>query len=227
MSTQFTASETTCLSDDTNDLKQLKEALEAQQERNRALQIRMAQLLEQHSTDDQISTSLTKSRRLVLPTLIEVAVLGDSLSERWRAGKLLDQGAKNGVRENELVLSTRKSKKPLIDVGEDLQISTEDALLLGRCVIGKVETVGRWTSTIQMVTDAQYRGRAQLIRQTSEGLFVFEAQGILTLGMLSTRRIETDCCRCHSFMGKSSRPRWVLMIANGLFWSNRCSYQAN
>ena len=63
--------------------------------------------------------------------------------------KLLDQGAKNGLRENEnWCLSTRKSKKPLIDLGEDAEISAEDALLLGRCVIGKVDHVGRWTSTL-------------------------------------------------------------------------------
>ena len=50
--------------------------------------------------------------------------------------------------------------------------------MLGRCVIGKVERVGRWTSTFQLVTDSRYRGRAQLIRETESG-FVFEAQGIL------------------------------------------------
>ena len=114
-----------------------------------------------------------------MPSLIDGAVLGDAVAEQWRSGKLLDLGAKNGLRENELVLSTRKSKKPLIDLGEDANISTEDSLLLGRCVIGKVENVGRWTSTFQLVTDAQYRGRAQLIRETSAGKFVFEAQGIL------------------------------------------------
>ena len=82
--------------------------------------------------------------------------------------------------ENELVLSTRKSRKPLIDFGEDAGISTEDALLLGRYVIGKVEHVGKWTSTVKLVTDANYRGRAQLIRETEGGQFVFgEARGIL------------------------------------------------
>ena len=45
-------------------------------------------------------------------------------------------------------------------------------------MIGKVEHVGRWTSTFQRVTDSRYRGRAQLIRETKSG-FVFEAQGIL------------------------------------------------
>lgn len=160
-------------------VEQLSDALAAERERNRALQVRLAQLTEQNSANQQISLILTKSNRLVFPSLIEAAVLGDAIAEKWRAGKLIDQGAKNGVRENELVVSTRKSKKPLIDLGEDAQISTEDALMLGRCVIGKVERVGRWTSTFQLVTDAQYRGRAQLIRETSEGAFIFEAQGIL------------------------------------------------
>jgi cell shape-determining protein MreC len=164
---------------DASEREQLAVELETEKEQNRALQIRLAQLIEQQSSDAQISTDLTKSHRLVMPSLIEVAVVGDVMAEQWRSGKLLDWGAKNGVRENELVLATRPSKRPLIDLGQDGFISTEDRLLLGRCVIGKVEHVGRWTSTFQLVTDAQYRGRAQLIRKTSDGLFVFEAQGIL------------------------------------------------
>lgn len=165
--------------DDAGEVRRLTDALAIEQERNRAIQVRLAQLAERHSTDGPISSALSKSTRLILPSLIEVAVLGDSFAEQWRSGKLLDQGSKNGLREHELVLSTRKSKKPLIDLGDDAEISTGDSLLLGRCVIGKIEHVGRWTSTFQLVTDVHYRGRAQLIRETSEGQFVFEAQGIL------------------------------------------------
>ena len=156
----------------------LQEELEFERNRNRAMQTRLAQAAEQQFTEQGISTVLTRSRRLVLPQLTDAAVLGEITAEQWRAGKLLDHGAKHGLREDELVLSPRKPLRPLIDLGAEAEISTEDAMLLGRCVIGKIEHVGRWTSTFQLVTDLRYRGRAQIIRETDSG-FVFETQGIL------------------------------------------------
>jgi cell shape-determining protein MreC len=66
----------------------------------------------------------------------------------------------------------------LIDLGRDARISPEDTLLLGRSVIGKVHRVGRWTSTFLLVTDADFRGRAQLVRALQEG-YVFGAKGVL------------------------------------------------
>ncbi len=167
------------VSDADNDvIERLEEELSIERERNRMLQTRLAQLTEQYQGEEEISESMLRTKRLIIPSLTEVAVLGETVAEQWRSGKLLDQGSKNGLRENELVLSSRKPVRPLIDFGEDGDLSTEDLMLLGRCVIGKIEHVGRWTSTFQRVTDSRYRGRAQLIRETKSG-FVFEAQGIL------------------------------------------------
>lgn len=160
------------------EIERLKEDLEQERRQNRALQTRLAQMHEEQLPEAGISSSFMQSKRLLLPSLIEAAVLGDTIAEQWRAGKLLDQGNNAGLKEHELVISSRKSARPLIDLGEDSDLSPEDNLLLGRCVIGKVEHVGRWTSTIQLVTDSRYRGRAQLIRETETG-FVFESQGIL------------------------------------------------
>jgi rod shape-determining protein MreC len=71
-----------------------------------------------------------------------------------------------------------KSNHALVDVGRDGDLSPEDGVLLGRCVIGKVERVGRWTSTFLLLTDSGYRGRAQLVHQADSG-YVFGAKGIL------------------------------------------------
>lgn len=164
---------------DNESKERLAEELEIERERNRALQIQLSVLNEQTRIEGDLASTISKTPRLFLPTLVEVAVLGSTLADDWCSGKLIDFSAKGGLRENELVLASRKSKRTLIDAGQDAEISTEDSLLLGRSVIGKVEHVGRWTSTIQLVTDANYRGRAQLIRKTSEG-FVFDgARGIL------------------------------------------------
>ena len=154
-------------------------ALEIEREKNRALQVRIAQLVEQYETENQFVNAIVKADRLLGPQLIDVGVLTETIGEPSRAGHLLEQGKKHGLRENELVLLSRKSQKSVIDVGTDNGVSVEDSLLLGRSVIGKVDHVGQWTSTCILVTDVRYRGRAQLIRETSDGLFSFEAQGIL------------------------------------------------
>ena len=79
-------------------IEDLVEELAAEKERNRALQTRLAQLGERYLSDEDITRATSKSNRLLLPSLVEVAILGDTLSEQWRAGKFLDQGAKNGLR---------------------------------------------------------------------------------------------------------------------------------
>jgi cell shape-determining protein MreC len=61
------------------------------------------------------------------------------------------------------------SRLPLIDVGQPQVLQPEDTVLCGRTVLGKVHTVGRWTSTFLPITDAEYRGRAQLVRETPAG----------------------------------------------------------
>uniref|UniRef100_A0A7C2NWF1 Cell shape-determining protein MreC n=1 Tax=Schlesneria paludicola TaxID=360056 RepID=A0A7C2NWF1_9PLAN len=104
--------------------------------------------------------------RLFQPAVIDAAVLGQSLSQAWRQGTVIDRGWSHGLRESALVL---RSSHPLIDRGQRDQIAAEDMLLLGRTVLGKVETVGRWTSTFVPVTDPAFRGRAQLVRQTDQG----------------------------------------------------------
>ena len=161
------------------EIAELQAALVEEQERARALETQLAMLTERMGADQQVPARRSQPSRLITRSLVDVAVLGDTLADQWRAGKLLDLGAKNGLRENEQVMAPRKTQKQLLDQGEGAEISTEDAMLLGRCVIGKVEHVGRWTSTFQLVTDANYRGRAQLIREASNGSYVFEAHGIL------------------------------------------------
>lgn len=153
----------------------LQEQLREEQARTIALQVQLARFADIQVRDDSLPDSVRALPRLTSISLIDATVLGESLAERWRKGKLLDRGEVNGVRESELVV---KSNHALVDVGRDGKLSPEDSLLLGRCVIGKIERVGRWTSTVLLLTDSGYRGRAQLVHPTDTG-FVFGAKGIL------------------------------------------------
>ena len=158
-----------------HEIERLQDQLVAEQARTAALQIQLARLGDLQTREESLPDRLRSLPPLTSSSLIDATVLGEALAERWRKGKLLDRGEANGVRESELVV---KSSRALVDVGRDGNLSPEDGLLLGRCVIGKIERVGRWTSTFLLLTDSGYRGRAQLFHETETG-FVFGAKGIL------------------------------------------------
>jgi rod shape-determining protein MreC len=157
------------------EVRRLREELATAEARGVALVAQLAERNAERSRSIELPATVRELPRLASPSLIDAAVLGKVLAEQWRNGRLLDRGAVNGIRESSLVLS---SQQPLLDVGQDGSLLPEDSLLLGRCVIGKVERVGRWTSTFLLLTDAAYRGRAQLI-QSAESGFVWGGQGIL------------------------------------------------
>ena len=158
-----------------HELAQLRHELEVSNARSAGLVARLAELHDERTREAALPSTILRLPRLAAPSLIEAAVLGDVLAEQWRSGKLLDRGTANGVRESSLVVSSRQ---PLLDFGQDGELLPEDAVLLGRCVIGKVERVGRWTSTLLLLTDATYRGRAQLIHTADTG-FAWGGRGIL------------------------------------------------
>ncbi len=114
---------------------------------------------------------------LIVPQVVQASVLGDELASAWRAanGKLLDLGQSNGLSEAALVLDANAA---LLDQGEDVGLSPDSPVFAGCCVIGKLQHVGRWSSTWVPLTDKRFRGRARLARVTADGL-VFGAEGIL------------------------------------------------
>ena len=157
------------------EVARLREELDAANARSAMLVARLAESHDKRTREDSLPSTIQRLPRLTSPSLIEAAVLGDVLAEQWRSGKLLDRGTASGVRESSLVVSSRQ---PLLDLGQEGELLPEDAVLLGRCVIGKVERVGRWTSTLLLLTDAAYRGRAQLIHAADKG-FAWGGRGIL------------------------------------------------
>ena len=158
-----------------HELAQLRRELDDAKSRSVALATQLASMNEEREREATLPSTIRRLPRLASVSLIETTVLGDVLAEQWRSGKLLDRGETNGVRESSLVVSSRQS---LVDVGQDGELSPEDSVLMGRSVIGKIERVGRWTSTLLLLTDAAYRGRAQLIQEAETG-FAFGARGIL------------------------------------------------
>ena len=145
---------------------------------NRKLELRAARLrerIEQLTAQQGIVSPSASFPPLITARLVEARILGEETSSLWRGRKLLSAGAVDEIVESALVLD---DARPLVDLGSDAVLAEGDAVYAGRTVIGKIAEVGRFTSTLRLVTDPAYSGRARLARRTSRGL-VFGAEGTL------------------------------------------------
>lgn len=160
-------------------VSELEAELRSQRLANRQLEIQAARLnerLQKLFQQQGWGPALTARSALIVPRLVSARVLGEDSAALWRGNKLLGAGGREGIAESALVLDDTRL---LIDQGDDARLAPGDAVYAGRIVIGKIAEVGRFSSTLRMVTDAGYSGRARLARRTSQGL-VFGAEGTLT-----------------------------------------------
>lgn len=159
--------------------RKLESQLGAVTRRNRQLEVQLAALVDQRQKETQSpERALPRGESrppLLVPQLIEARVLGETSATLWRSRKLVGAGASAGVVESAIVLDDSRT---LIDEGLDSRLSAGDAVYAGRCVVGKVAEVGRYSSTVQTVTEEGYSGRARVARRTSRGL-VFGSTGTL------------------------------------------------
>lgn len=156
----------------------LEEELRSVRLANRGLELRAARLSEQlHKLTGQQEWGPSAAARppLVIPSLVSARVLGEESAALWRGRKMLAAGDRAGITESALVLDDTRT---LVDQGDDAHLSRGDAVYAGRVVVGKIAEVGRFSSTLKLVTDSGYSGRARLARRTSQGL-VFGAEGTL------------------------------------------------
>jgi rod shape-determining protein MreC len=115
------------------------------------------------------------TRPLVAPDLIAARVLGIEGTARELPRPVLDVGADRRIESQDLVL---KASAVHLDAGQDLHLETDHPVVAGQAVVGRIETVGHWTSTVQLVTDEGFRGSAQLLRET-DAAAVEGATGVL------------------------------------------------
>lgn len=137
-----------------------------------------ARLTEQLANDAESGTSPYRgatSPPLVLTGLVEARVLGKETAAAWRSGWLLNRGTKRGVEESALVVG---DEAPLLDVGRDTKLEPGFSVFAGRTVVGRIRAAGRWSSTLELLTSAGFRGHAQLIRKTDAG-YAFGATGVI------------------------------------------------
>ena len=115
---------------------------------------------------------------LLVPELVTARVFGREYRSGDRADRLLDLQMVDGAIAGDLVLS---AQSPILDQGAQEDVRIGQPVYSGATVVGRIASVGRWISTVQPVTDPDYRGRAQLARTTEHGV-VFTAEGMLRGG---------------------------------------------
>ena len=170
----------------------------------RQLEIINARLREDLQRKEKLGSSPYRSgstQPLVIPELVTARILGEETARLWRGGLLADRGTRNRLRESDLVL---QDDAPLADAGKDNHLEQGFPVFAGRTVFGRVQSVGRWSCTIQRVTDPEFRSHAQLIRKISDG-HVFGAGGVI---------VGTGRGHCRLTMVSSSEP---VSVGDGVY----------
>lgn len=123
--------------------------------------------------------------------LIRARVL--SQRESAEAGRILstiDLGGSSALAAEHWVLDDAAMT---IDQGTQESVGPDDPVITGRSVFGKIATAGRWTSSVQHVSDAGFRTHARLLRtspervvQGAEGMLVGAGNGMCRLELVAT-----------------------------------------
>jgi cell shape-determining protein MreC len=143
----------------------------------RRLRLENARLREELALSEKygvspVPTPIQSSRDLA--TVVRAAVISRG-AQSVAAEQFLGSGHSQGIAESDVVLD---DAAPRLDQGSEAGVEPELDVLIGRCVVGRIASVGHWTSALEPITDPRYRGLAQIIRPSDQG-GSFGAEGIL------------------------------------------------
>ena len=173
------------------EMQALRSKIETITQRNRELELQLLQTQEEQPLR-QVGrwAPMERSAPLLLPRIKIARILGQDASAFLRKGRLLSLGRSDGIETGALVL-----EKPAdLAAGTDSQLSTHHFQLLdqgqldgmqpdypvleGQAILGRIEQVGLYTSTVRLVRDAEYWAAVQLAHRTPQGL-QWGPQGLL------------------------------------------------
>jgi hypothetical protein len=141
--------------------------------RNASLAARTAKVNESKSPE---ASSALPGEPLFSASLLSTRIL--SRAECEEAGRILaavdaghtsDAATAQWVVDGELIA---------VDQGEEEFVTADCPVITGRSVFGRIVTAGRWTSSVQHVSDREFRTHARLMRSSPSGP-VHGAEGML------------------------------------------------
>lgn len=117
--------------------------------------------------------SLASGERSTGVTRRAARVLDRSKDENGPAGVIIETGRLRGVEANAIAVSAIR-----LAAGFEDELSDGDTVLAGASVVGRVQDVGAWTSTVIPVTDQDFRAHVWIVHD-SQGETSFGDEGIL------------------------------------------------
>ncbi len=159
------------------ELDDLKSELVDAQRRERRARLIATNALQQVAELRQRPESIevAASQPLFASRAIEARVIGRELLGLWKSRRLLDQGTRDGVQEDQWVLDSAGLK---LDQGEDARLVPGLMVFAGRSVLGRVSEAGKFVSSVELITDRGFRARATIGRASGAGLS-FSTAGLL------------------------------------------------
>jgi cell shape-determining protein MreC len=121
---------------------------------------------------------------LVQTAAVTARVLGNGAANLpSQEQRLLDAGTAHGLADGDLILQSPIETSDgvpadlLIDQGADQHLQPDWLVTSRGALLGRVRECGQWTSSVQRITDPQFRVAARLVRHSPEGP-VFGAAGV-------------------------------------------------
>jgi cell shape-determining protein MreC len=163
-------------------------SIDGEQAQRQRLELRIARLHEELESARRERARLLpveNAEPLVRARTVSARVIAiDRSAATALADRLIDAGATAGLATADLVLqaepedeSQEPAVEPLIDQGQNSGLEPDLPVMAEGLLIGRVRTPGRLTSTVQLLTDPEFRVGARLVRDTPDGP-VFGAAGI-------------------------------------------------
>lgn len=106
---------------------------------------------------------------LIRPRAVRAAVLGREILSELKRRRILDRGQSHGVTSDLWVLN---GDRPIVQAGSELSVTDGLPVFVGRCIVGRIVESGRWTSSMQFLTEPGFRARAVLARSEPDELNV-------------------------------------------------------
>jgi len=119
---------------------------------------------------------------LIQPHAVRAAVLGREILSELKSRRILDRGDTDGVAADLWVLN---GEFPIVQAGSERSVADGLPVFAGRCIVGRIVDAGRWTSSLQFVTEPGFRARAVIARVDADGAantptqFSFGSEGLI------------------------------------------------
>lgn len=161
----------------------------------------LAAAREQLSVQRDLQPSAPLLRVAAIPARVIAA--GREETHRLRE-RLIDLGRTAGIAPDDLVLAVgtgrESSPLPLLDQGGAAGVLVDAPVCAGATLVGRIRTCGEWTSTLQPLTDGEFRISAQIVRATGDDS-VLGGAGIFAGGGAGPCRLELVPATCPVAVG--------------------------